>query len=163
VIPLRSPPSRYTNFSKIQCASSFWQFEYSPYWKSPPGHPAHGLRHFLDTINKFQCHNLSANRKDLKPTKDLATKDQQDSLIYILDVYPGLYCSRVDVDKFLPVMVISRPILLVGFAASNVRGGDPALEPRASSEDGRQPRGSPAAKGSSMRDKFSGFIGNFVG
>ena len=155
--------SRYTNFFKFQCASNLWNFNYSPFWKSSPRYPAHRLQQFFDIITDFECRNLSTSRRTLKPANNLASKDQKGSLIYILDVYPGLYCSRVDVDKFLPAMTISRPILLVGFAAPNVRGGDTTLEPRERSEDGRRPKGSPAVKASSIKDKLSDFLVNFVG
>lgn len=46
-----------------------------------------------------------------------------DSLVYILDVFPGLYCSRVDVDKFLPDKVINQPVLLVSFTPRTARRG----------------------------------------
>jgi hypothetical protein len=41
--------------------------------------------------------------------------EQQGSLVYLLDVFPGLTCSRVDIDDSLPALVISQPVLLVGF------------------------------------------------
>jgi hypothetical protein len=140
-------------FSKIQCASTQWLFEYSQYWNSPPGYPAKSLPQFFDTMVNFQCRNLSGNRKTLKPANDLATKDKENSLIYILDLYPGLYCSRVDVDNFLPALTITQPVLLVGFNAPNLRTGSPESQPRARSEDGGQSKRSSAGKKSSIMSR----------
>jgi hypothetical protein len=60
-------------FLKIQCASSCWRFGCSKYWRVPPGRLAHSLPEFVDNITDFQCINLSAHRKTLRPQIDLAT------------------------------------------------------------------------------------------
>jgi hypothetical protein len=130
---------------KIQCASTDWRFEYSPYWNCPPGQSATRLPQFFDSIANFQCHNLSENRKTLKPANDLATRDQKESLMYILDLYPGLYCSRVDVDELKPALTIAQPVLIVGYIPKNLGAGSTASQPRTRSADGRQPGGSSAA------------------
>ncbi len=100
----------------MQCAVSLWEFRYSEYWKYPPGQRARNLPKFFDQINEFHCVNLTSNRKQLKLTTDLATPEQQNNLGYLLDIFPGLYCQRVELENFLPPLTISQPVILVAFA-----------------------------------------------
>jgi hypothetical protein len=72
---------------------------------------------FLADVQDFRCINTS-NRKLLKPATDLATKVQQESLLYLLDIFPGLYCQRVTTGACPPVSIISQPVLLVAFDSS---------------------------------------------
>jgi hypothetical protein len=72
---------------------------------------------FLVDVQDFRCINTS-NRKLLKPAIDLATRVQQESLTYLLDIFPGLYCQRVTTGACPPVSTISQPVLLVAFDSS---------------------------------------------
>jgi hypothetical protein len=72
---------------------------------------------FLADVQDFRCINTS-NRKLLKPAIDLATRVQQESLTYLLDIFPGLYCQRVTTGACPPVSTISQPVLLVAFDSS---------------------------------------------
>ena len=69
---------------------------------------------FLADVQDFRCINMF-NRKLLKPATDLVTRVQQESLIYMLDIFPGLYCQRVTTGACPPVSTISQPVLLVAF------------------------------------------------
>ncbi|OBT43285.1 hypothetical protein VE00_06924 [Pseudogymnoascus sp. WSF 3629] len=106
---------------KIQSALSIWSFKYSDYWDFPPGEFATQLPDFLANIEDFRCINLSARGKSLKPATDLVRDEQRRRLLYVLDVFPGLYCQRVNAEGLSPVSTISQPELLVSFANNDTR------------------------------------------
>jgi hypothetical protein len=54
----------------------------------------------------------------LKPATDL-TRDETDRLVYLLDVFPGLYCQRVDSENSSTVYTIAQPVLLVTIPSSD--------------------------------------------
>jgi len=62
---------------------------------------------------------MSNRDKSLKPDTDLMTEEQQENLLYIMDIFPGLYCQRVTVGDSRPVSAISQPILLIAFATND--------------------------------------------
>ena len=70
---------------------------------------------FLNTIQNYKCINLSTNGKQLKPTTDLVTPEQQQSLTYVLDIFPGLYCQRIALAGFQPKTIVIQPVLVVSF------------------------------------------------
>jgi hypothetical protein len=61
---------------------------------------------------------MSNGHKVLKPDIDLRTREQQEALVYVLEVFPGLYCQRVTAGDALPVLTMSQPLLLVAFATA---------------------------------------------
>lgn len=61
---------------------------------------------------------MSNGDKLLKPDIDLRTREQQEALIHVLEVFPGLYCQRVAAGDALPVLTMSHPLLLVAFATA---------------------------------------------
>ncbi len=71
---------------------------------------------FLAIIENYRCINLSAYAKQLKPATDLVTLDQQRSLAYVLDIFPGLYCQRMTPAGSQPRTTVSEPVLVVSFA-----------------------------------------------
>ena len=73
------------------------------------------MPNFRAIIEDYQCTNLSARGKQLKTATDLATPDQQRSLVYMLDVFPGLYCQRMTPAGFQPRTTVSKPVLIVSF------------------------------------------------
>lgn len=52
----------------------------------------------------------------MKPATDLATIDQQRSLAYILDIFPGLYCQRITPVGSQLRTTVSQPVSIVNFA-----------------------------------------------
>jgi hypothetical protein len=70
---------------------------------------------FLGIIENYRCINLSACAKQLKPATDLVTPDQQRSLAYVLDIFPGLYCQRLTPAGSQPRTTVSEPVLIVSF------------------------------------------------
>lgn len=42
-----------------------------------------------------------------------------DRLVYLLDVFPGLYCQRVDSENSSTVYTIAQPVVLVTFLSSD--------------------------------------------
>jgi hypothetical protein len=70
---------------------------------------------FLAMIEDYRCINLSACAKQLKPATDLVTEDQQRSLAYVLDIFPGLYCQRITPAGSQPRTTVSQPVLIVSF------------------------------------------------
>ena len=73
------------------------------------------MPNFRAIIEDYQCTNLSARGKQLKTATDLATPDQQRSLVYMLDIFPGLYCQRMTPSGFQPRTTVSKPVLIVSF------------------------------------------------
>jgi hypothetical protein len=61
---------------------------------------------------------MSNGDKLLKPDIDLRTREQQEALVYVLEVFPSLYCQRVTAGDALPVLTMSQPLLLVAFATA---------------------------------------------
>lgn len=76
------------------------------------------MPNFLAIIEDYRCINLSARAKQLKPAIDLVGADQQRSLAYILDVFPGLYCQRITAAGSQPRRTVSQPVLIVSFVPS---------------------------------------------
>lgn len=69
---------------------------------------------FLAKINDCQCSNISTHMTQLEPTIDLATLEKQQSLTYVLDVFPGLYFERVDAEHGRhPRVTTNKPVLIV--------------------------------------------------
>lgn len=75
------------------------------------------MPNFRAIIEDYQCTNLSARGKQLKTATDLATPDQQRSLVYMLDIFPGLYCQRMTPAGFQPRTTVSKPVLIVSFVS----------------------------------------------
>lgn len=73
------------------------------------------IPNFLAMIEDYRCINLSARAKQLKPATDLVTPDQQQSLAYVLDIFPGLYCRRMTPAGSQPRTTVSKPVLIVSF------------------------------------------------
>lgn len=73
------------------------------------------IPNFLAMIQDYRCINLSACAKQLKAATDLVTPDQQQSLAYLLDIFPGLYCQRMTPAGFQPRARVSKPVLIVSF------------------------------------------------
>jgi hypothetical protein len=73
------------------------------------------IPNFLAIIENYRCINLSACAKQLKPAIDLVTPDQQQSLAYVLDIFPGLYCERLTPAGSQPRTTVSKPVLIVRF------------------------------------------------
>jgi hypothetical protein len=71
---------------------------------------------FIAMIKDYQCINLSACATKLKPATDLVTPDQQRSLAYVLDIFPGLYCQRVTPAGSQLKTTVSQPVLIVNFS-----------------------------------------------
>ncbi|KAH8767805.1 hypothetical protein F5882DRAFT_509748 [Hyaloscypha sp. PMI_1271] len=107
---------------KTQSTSSIWEFGYSDYLASKPGEFGSRLSNFLANIQYFRCINLSKRGKLLKEDTDLTTKEEQESLCYMLDIFPGLYCQRVAAGSSPLSSTISQPILLVAFATEDGLG-----------------------------------------
>ena len=61
---------------------------------------------------------MSNRNKPLKSATDLTNKEQQENLLYVLDIFPGLYCRRVKAGDSPPVSTISQPVLLIAFATN---------------------------------------------
>lgn len=104
---------------KTQSAPTIWAFRYSDYSNYQPGEFGSRLPNFLNNIKDYRCINMSNRGKRLKPATDLATKEQQENLVYVLDISPGLYCQRVTAGDSPSVSTISQPVLLVIFAAND--------------------------------------------
>ncbi|KFY86900.1 hypothetical protein V500_07320 [Pseudogymnoascus sp. VKM F-4518 (FW-2643)] len=100
---------------KIQSASSIWEFKYSEWCDCEPEKPMATMPNFRAIIEDYQCTNLSARGKQLKTATDLATPDQQQSLVYMLDIFPGLYCQRMTPAGFQPRTTVNKPVLIVSF------------------------------------------------
>lgn len=75
------------------------------------------MPNFLAIIEDYRCTNLSACGKQLKTEADLATPDQQQRLVYILDIFPGLYCQRMTSAGFQPRTTVNEPVLIVSFVS----------------------------------------------
>lgn len=75
------------------------------------------MPNFLAIIEDYRCTNLSARGKQLRTEADLATPDQQQRLVYILDIFPGLYCQRMTPAGFQPRTTVNNPVLIVSFAS----------------------------------------------
>ncbi len=73
------------------------------------------IPNFLAMIEDYRCINLSACAKQLKPATDLVTPDQQRSIAYVLDIFPGLYCQRMTPAGSQPRTTVSKPVLIVSF------------------------------------------------
>lgn len=72
---------------------------------------------FLTIIEDYRCTNLSARGKVLKTATDLATSAQQRSLVYMLDIFPGLYCQRMTPAGSQPRTTVNKPVLIVSFVS----------------------------------------------
>ncbi|KAH8807945.1 hypothetical protein F5884DRAFT_349945 [Xylogone sp. PMI_703] len=105
---------------KTQSSSSIWSFRYSDFLVHKPGEFGSRIPNFLSNIQEFRCINLSNYGKLLKPANELTTEEAREKLLYVLDIFPGLYCQRVTAGDSLPVSTISQPILLVAFASKEV-------------------------------------------
>jgi hypothetical protein len=103
---------------KTQAAISIWTFEYSDYSQCQPGEFGSNVPDFLTVVKEFRCINMSNGHKLLKPDIDLRSREQQDAFVYVLEVFPGLYCQRVTAGDALPVSTMSQPLLLVAFATA---------------------------------------------
>lgn len=114
-----------TKTTQTQSASSIWTFKYSDYFKYPLGQFGARLPDFLKNIEDFRCINMSNRNKLLKPATDLTTKEKQDNLLYVLDIFPGLYCQRVKAGGSPPVSTISQPVLFIDFATNNTHTTGP--------------------------------------
>jgi hypothetical protein len=75
------------------------------------------IPNFLAIIEDYRCINLSAYGKQLKTATDLATPDQQRRLVYVLDIFPGLYCQRMTPAGSQPRTTVSKPVLIVSFVS----------------------------------------------
>lgn len=75
------------------------------------------MPNFLAIIEDYRCTNLSAYGKQFKIAADLATPDQQRRLVYILDIFPGLYCQRMTPAGFQQRTTVSKPVLIVSFVS----------------------------------------------
>ena len=75
------------------------------------------MPNFLAMIEDYRCINLSACGKQLRPSTDLVKLDQQQSLIYVIDIFPGLYCQRVTPAGSLPRTTVSKAVLIVDFVS----------------------------------------------
>jgi len=106
-----------TKTTKTQSASSIWTFKYSDYSKYPPGQFGAKLPNFLDNIKDFKCINMSNRNRTLNLDTGL-TKEQKKILLYMLDIFPGLYCQRVTAGDSPPVSTISQPVFLFSFATN---------------------------------------------
>jgi hypothetical protein len=111
--------TNYTDTRKTQSASSIWVFGYSDYLASKPGEFGSRLPNFLANIQHFRCINLSKRGKLLNQDTDLTTREEQQSLCYMLDIFPGLYCQRVAAASSPLSSTISQPIILVAFATED--------------------------------------------
>ena len=87
------------------------------------------IPNFLALIENYRCINLSACAKQLKPATDLVTPDQQRSLVYILDIFPGLYCQRMTPAGSQPRTIVSEPVLVVTFVSGVSRNRPDPSEP----------------------------------
>lgn len=70
---------------------------------------------FLAMIEDYRCINLSARGKQLKPATDLVVEEQRRSLVYVLDIFPGLYCQRMTPAGSQPRTTVSQSVLIVDF------------------------------------------------
>jgi hypothetical protein len=102
---------------KTQSSSSIWYFRYSDFQAHKPGEFGSRIPNFLSNIQEFRCINLSNRGKFLKPANELTTREEKENLLYVLDIFPGLYCQRVTAGDSLPLSTINQPILLVAFAS----------------------------------------------
>ncbi|PMD42776.1 hypothetical protein L207DRAFT_632502 [Hyaloscypha variabilis F] len=102
---------------KTQSSSSIWYFRYSDFLAHKPGSFGSRIPNFLSSIQEFRCINLSNRDKLLKPANELTTREEKESLLYVLDIFPGLYCQRVTAGDSPPPSTINQPILLVAFAS----------------------------------------------
>jgi hypothetical protein len=75
------------------------------------------LPDFFLNIDKCKALVLSKYGKRLKPD-DLATEEQRANLLYVLDVFPGLYCRQVEAGDVQSVTTLTEPRVLVTFANS---------------------------------------------
>ena len=107
--------------------STLWGFEYSAWYDCKPGEHVSRTSEFLNILQEYRCINLSANGKTLKPTTELTTLERQRSLIYLLDIFPGLYCQRVTAAGPQPVSTTSQPVLLVTFLSQNPAEPQPVM------------------------------------
>lgn len=105
---------------KIQSATSIWSFGYSPYERYQLSQHARDLPSFIQAIDQFHCINLAAHGKVLKPATDLTTTHRMDHLDYLLDVFPGLYCQRVNSENSSIVYTVVRPVLLVNVVSPDI-------------------------------------------
>ncbi|KAH6671164.1 hypothetical protein B0J14DRAFT_656150 [Halenospora varia] len=102
---------------KTQSSSSIWHFRYSDFLAHKPGEFGSRIPNFLSNIQEFRCINMSNRDRFLKPANELTTREEKESLLYVLDIFPGLYCQRVTAGDSLPLSTVNRPILLVAFAS----------------------------------------------
>ena len=112
---------KQTDTPKTQSSSSIWYFRYSDFLAHKPGEFGSRIPNFLSNIQEFQCINLTNRNKLLKPANELATREEKERLLYLLDIFPGLYCQRVTAGDTPPLSTISQPILLVAFASKENR------------------------------------------
>jgi hypothetical protein len=109
--------AKQTDTPKTQSSSSIWYFRYSDFLAHKPGSFGSRIPNFLSSIQEFRCINLSNRDKLLKPANELTTREEKESLLYVLDIFPGLYCQRVTAGDSPPPSTINQPILLVAFAS----------------------------------------------
>jgi hypothetical protein len=109
--------AKQTDTPKTQSSSRIWYFRYSDFLAHKPGELGSRIPNFLSNIQEFRCINLSNRNKFLKPANELTTREEKESLLYVLDIFPGLYCQRVTAGNSLPLSTINQPILLVAFAS----------------------------------------------
>jgi hypothetical protein len=87
------------------------------------------IPNFLAMIEDYRCINLSACAKQLKPATDLVTPDQQQSLAYVLDIFPGLYCQRMTPAGSQLRTIVSKPVLIVNFVSGVSRHRTDSSDP----------------------------------
>jgi hypothetical protein len=143
---------------KTQSSSSIWYFRYSDFLGHKPGEFGSRIPNFLSSIQEFRCINLSNRDKFLKPATELTTGEEIESLLYVLDIFPGLYCQRVTAGESLPHSTINQPILLIAFTGKeNHTHKDQGLsEPVDPDKTNQNRTTSPSRPGSSTRGR--GFI-----
>jgi hypothetical protein len=92
----------------VQSSLNIWTFRYSPHWTSPAQYASH-LPGFLNDLANFACVNLI----DDIPLATADMESQRNALVYLQDIYPGLYRQEVNAHTVLEVVTVSRPLLLV--------------------------------------------------
>jgi hypothetical protein len=87
-----------------------------------------GKPNFIAVLTDYDCINISARAKHIKPATDLATPEQQWGLAYVLDVFPGLYCQSMTPAGSQPAMTINQPVLIVSSGRSPSQHQAPSSE-----------------------------------